>query len=52
MNAETPATEARLLAMLENIRTAAANTRQTMDRRSNERTPVRRPGFQCAQGGT
>ncbi|QDY90777.1 hypothetical protein E7Y32_11550 [Arthrobacter sp. UKPF54-2] len=36
MNAETPTTEARLLAMLENIRTAAANTRQTMDSSGDE----------------
>ena len=31
MSAETPTTEARLLAMLENIRTATANTRQAME---------------------
>ncbi|MEQ4517977.1 hypothetical protein ABLI39_01260 [Pseudarthrobacter sp. B907] len=36
MNAETPITEARLLAMLENIRTAAANTRRTMDSPGDE----------------
>lgn len=36
MNAETRATEARLRAMLENIRAATANTRQTMDSPGDE----------------
>lgn len=36
MNAETPATEARLRAMLENVRTATANTRQAMDAPGDE----------------
>jgi len=36
MSAETPTTEARLLAMLENIRTATANTRQAMDTPGDE----------------
>ena len=36
MNAVTPATEARLRAMLDNVRTATANTRQTMDSPGDE----------------
>ncbi|MEO5316763.1 hypothetical protein PV772_22030 [Pseudarthrobacter sp. CC12] len=36
MNSETPTTEARLHAMLENITTAAANTRQAMDSPGDE----------------
>lgn len=36
MNAETPASEARLRAMLENVRTATANTRQMMDSPGDE----------------
>ena len=36
MSAETPSTEARLLAMLENIRTATANTRQAMETPGDE----------------
>ena len=36
MNAETPAPEDRLRAMLENVRTATANTRQMMDSPGDE----------------
>ncbi|GAA4044322.1 hypothetical protein GCM10023063_33730 [Arthrobacter methylotrophus] len=36
MNAETPTTEDRLRAMLENIRTATTNTRQAMDSPGDE----------------
>jgi hypothetical protein len=36
MNSETTSTEARLHAMLENIRTATANTRQAMDSPGDE----------------
>lgn len=36
MNAETPTTEARLRAMLENVEAAAANTRQVMDSPGDE----------------
>jgi len=36
MSTETPTTEARLLAMLENIRTATANTRQAMESPGDE----------------
>ncbi|NUU31865.1 hypothetical protein [Arthrobacter sp. C9C5] len=36
MNAETPTTEDRLRAMLENVRIATANTRQAMDAPGDE----------------
>ena len=36
MDAKTPATEARLRAMLENVEAAAANTRQAMDSPGDE----------------
>lgn len=36
MNAETPTTEARLRAMLDNIKAATANTRQAMDSPGDE----------------
>lgn len=36
MNAETPTTEARLRAMLHNIKAATANTRQAMDSPGDE----------------